>query len=63
MDDQKTTCVTCAWRATCNKKFLMDGATTTRCLEYTRDIMLGAPECDTDDKKSTTEDHKNDQSC
>jgi hypothetical protein len=43
MEDEKTMCVMCAWRQTCNKKFLMDGATTTRCLEYTRDLTLKAP--------------------
>lgn len=43
MEDEKTICVMCAWRQTCNKKFLMDGATTTRCLEYTRDLTLKAP--------------------
>lgn len=43
MTDDRTMCVLCAWRQTCNKKFSMDGATTTRCPEYTRDITLGAP--------------------
>ena len=42
MEDEKTMCVMCAWRQTCNKKFLMDGATTTRCVEYTRDLTLKA---------------------
>ena len=41
MEEHKTTCVTCAWRATCNKKFQVDGSTTTRCLDYTRDLTLG----------------------
>jgi len=40
MEDAKTICVVCAWRLTCNKKFSMDGATTTRCPEFTRDITL-----------------------
>jgi hypothetical protein len=40
MDSQKTICVICAWRQACNKKFSMDGATTTRCPDYTRDVML-----------------------
>jgi hypothetical protein len=43
MDAERTVCVTCAWRQTCNKKFSMDGATTTRCVEYTRDLTLKAP--------------------
>ena len=43
MEDGKTLCVMCAWRQTCNKKFLMDGATTTKCVDYTRDLTLKAP--------------------
>jgi hypothetical protein len=27
----------------CNKKFSMDGSTTTRCLDYTWDLTLGKP--------------------
>jgi hypothetical protein len=41
MEGEKTLCVMCAWRAGCNKKFTMDGSTTTRCPEFTRDITLG----------------------
>jgi hypothetical protein len=44
MEDGPTICVVCAWRATCNKKFSMDGASSTRCPEYTRDITLKAAE-------------------
>lgn len=40
MNDDVTICVICAWRQTCNKKFLMDGASTTRCPDYTKDITL-----------------------
>lgn len=40
MENDRTICVMCAWRQTCNKKFSMDGATTTRCPEYTRDVTL-----------------------
>ncbi len=40
MSDGKSLCVICAWRMTCNKKFLMDGATTTKCADYTRDVLL-----------------------
>jgi len=61
MGDYKTVCVTCAWRATCNKKFLMDGTTTTRCLDYTRDIMLGVPDDSTEDKITDGKDQKNDR--
>jgi hypothetical protein len=52
MENGKTICVLCAWRQACNKKFVMDGATTTRCAEYTRDITLKEP------VKETPEDRK-----
>jgi len=52
METGKTVCVLCAWRQGCNKKFLMDGATTTRCPDYTRDITLREPvENPPEDKK------------
>jgi len=41
-ESDKTICVVCAWRMTCNKKFSMDGATTTRCPDFTRDVTLKA---------------------
>ena len=40
MGSDKTICVICAWRQTCNKKFLMDGASTTRCPDFTKDVTL-----------------------
>ena len=43
MEDGRTLCVVCAWRQACKKKFSMDGATTTRCVDYTRDITLKIP--------------------
>ncbi|MBI5249339.1 MAG: hypothetical protein HY912_07575 [Desulfomonile tiedjei] len=46
MGDDRTICIICAWRQTCNKKFSMDGATTTRCPDYTRDVTLRNPEPD-----------------
>ncbi len=54
MEDEKTMCVMCAWRQTCNKKFLMDGATTTRCLEYTRDLTLRTPREEKEETKKQT---------
>ena len=51
MENEKTVCVLCAWRQACNKKFLMDGATTTRCAEYTRDITLPEPEKEMSEKR------------
>jgi hypothetical protein len=53
MGDEQTICVVCAWRQTCNKKFSMDGATTTRCPDYTRDVTLreAPPEQEEEEKK------------
>jgi hypothetical protein len=51
MESEKTLCVVCAWRLTCNKKFSMDGSTTTRCPEFTRDVMLTAPKEEQDTKE------------
>ncbi len=50
----RTICVVCAWRQTCNKKFSMDGATTTKCPDFTRDVTLKetAPEVEEQEKKS-----------
>jgi hypothetical protein len=57
MEGERTICVMCAWRQTCNKKFSMDGATTTKCPEYTRDVTLkpasSEPE-DVPEKKSVS---------
>ena len=46
MENGRTICVVCAWRATCNKKFSMDGATTTKCPDFTRDVTLKEPVAD-----------------
>jgi hypothetical protein len=46
MENKGTICVTCAWRPTCNKKFSMDGSTTTKCVEYTKDVTLDWPKED-----------------
>jgi hypothetical protein len=43
MESDQTICVVCAWRQTCNKKFSMDGSTTTRCPDFTRDVTLKPP--------------------
>jgi len=53
MEPEKSVCVICAWRLTCNKKFAMDGATSTRCLEYTRDVTLPAPKEEGDSPEET----------
>jgi hypothetical protein len=60
MADDRTMCVVCAWRATCNKKFSMDGATTTRCPDYTRDLTL--KETDSDTSRSQDDDSERDRS-
>jgi hypothetical protein len=54
MEDNRTLCVICAWRQVCKKKFSMDGATTTRCIDFTRDITL-KPHTE---KQSTESEHK-----
>ena len=40
MEGDPTLCVVCAWRQMCKKKYSMDGSTTTRCIDFTRDITL-----------------------
>lgn len=60
MLEGKSLCVTCAWRAACNKKFLMDGATTTRCLEYTRDVTLQESTPPADSNENSPEKRKGD---
>ncbi len=54
MNSQRTICVMCAWRQACNKKFSMDGATTTRCPEYTRDVTL-KPQATEDEEEPKAE--------
>jgi hypothetical protein len=51
MESNRTVCVICAWRQTCNKKFSMDGATTTKCPEFTRDVTLPIEKEDEKDDK------------
>lgn len=52
MSDDRTICVICAWRATCNKKFSMDGSTTTRCPEFTKDVTLKASDEPREEEKA-----------
>jgi len=56
MDNDVTICAVCAWRATCNKKFYVDGTTTTKCIEFTRDLTLKSrsEEVESDWKKEKT---------
>jgi hypothetical protein len=54
MLEGKSLCVVCAWRMTCNKKFLMDGATTTKCLEFTQDVTLKSVSEDSESSKEDT---------
>ncbi len=55
MSSDKTICVICAWRQTCNRKFQMDGATSTRCPDFTKDVTLRVQE----DSEETTKDRTN----
>ena len=55
MEDGRTLCVVCAWRQVCKKKFSMDGATTTRCIDFTRDITL-KPRAEEKDSESEQKD-------
>ncbi|MCA1961244.1 MAG: hypothetical protein LDL33_10645 [Desulfomonile sp.] len=54
MSDERTICVICAWRATCNKKFSMDGSTTTRCPEFTKDVTLKVPKEASEEEKGAS---------
>jgi hypothetical protein len=38
--EERTLCVVCAWRATCQKKFTYEQAGSGRCPDYTRDLAL-----------------------
>lgn len=49
MSDDRTICVICAWRQNCNKKFSMDGATTTRCPDFTKDLTLKDDKAESED--------------
>jgi hypothetical protein len=55
--DDRTLCVICAWRQTCNKKFCMDGATTTKCPDFTRDVTLRAAAPDAPEQKEKKPEH------
>lgn len=33
-------CVVCAWRATCNLKFMYEGSSALHCPEFTRDLSI-----------------------
>jgi hypothetical protein len=37
---EKTICVVCAWRETCQKKYSFSSSGTTKCPDYTRDLNL-----------------------
>jgi len=39
-DDEKTLCVVCAWRETCQKKFSFSSSGNVKCPDYTRDLTL-----------------------
>lgn len=37
-------CVICAWRATCNLKFMYEGSSSLHCPEFTKDVSIGKKE-------------------
>lgn len=45
----KETCVICAWRATCNKKFSLSGREM-RCSDFTLDVLAQQDEENGEDK-------------
>jgi len=38
--DERTICVVCAWRETCQKKYSFSSSGGTKCPDYTRDLTL-----------------------
>lgn len=50
MENERTLCLLCAWRQTCNKKFSMVGAAGKRCPDYVRDLTLKMPAGEEDPK-------------
>jgi hypothetical protein len=40
MDNERTLCIVCAWRAECQKKFLRGQDVSVRCSEFTKDISI-----------------------
>lgn len=55
MTNDQTICVICAWRLTCNKKFSMDGSSSTRCPDFTRDVTLKVTEGSDEEKDKKSE--------
>lgn len=50
-DEEKTLCVVCAWRETCQKKFSFSSSGNVKCPDYTRDLTLPKDEGDKDQKE------------
>ncbi len=40
MTEERTYCVVCAWRATCQKKYTFESSGQMRCVDYCRDLSL-----------------------
>ncbi|MBS1238458.1 MAG: hypothetical protein H6R39_118 [Deltaproteobacteria bacterium] len=40
MDNEKTFCVVCAWKKDCQKKFLRNQDTSSKCPDFTKDISI-----------------------
>jgi hypothetical protein len=43
MENDKSICVVCAWRQTCNKKFNVASSPGKRCPDFVRDLTLPRP--------------------
>lgn len=48
-EKKKITCVVCAWRATCNKKYSIKDPS--RCLDFSLDVTLDIPPEDNPEEK------------
>lgn len=46
MNRERSMCVVCAWRQTCNKKFWIVSSSAKQCPDYVRDLALKAPKED-----------------
>ncbi len=40
MSEEKTLCIVCAWRESCQKKYSFSTSGNTKCPDYTRDLSL-----------------------
>jgi len=50
--EEKTICVVCAWRETCQKKYSFSSSGVMKCPDYTRDLKLPTNNDKTREKKT-----------